>query len=61
MFPKSDATICEGESAQLSVTVTGGSGVSTYTWQIEGPVNTWTTVGNQATYTSPALITGVYL
>jgi len=57
-------TVCSGGTAVLSVSVTGGTGLGTYTYQWQSSpngVDSWSDVGpNSATYTTPALAAGMY-
>src|SRR5687768_6548756 len=55
-----DASICNGGTALLTGTVSGGNGTSHYQWQFNN-AGTWENVGaDQNTYTTPALATGTY-
>ncbi len=58
-----DATaVCTGGSANLSVTVSGGAGTTTYQWQSSPDNNTWSNINgaNTANYTTTTLTANTY-
>ena len=55
-----DQTICDGGSAELVATVSGGTGTTLYQWQINN--SGWQDIGgaNGSTFNTPSLSTGTY-
>ena len=55
-----DLSVCEGGTATLSATVSGGTGTTLYQWQIEN--SGWQDIGgaNGPSYTTPTLAVGAF-
>ena len=57
-----DDEICEGGLAELSVSVSGGAGATSYQWQFEDPVDGWEDISGatSASYSETLINAGTY-